>query len=461
MTNDKLISVKHLMLSAMRSTAQVDEKISELADAVSKELEELHSAKQDRLDVPSWAESTFPSNSAWHSVAYGNGMYVAIANESSKTAYSTDGITWTETTNLPSESDWRSIVYGDGKFVAISYGTAGAYSTDGINWTPITFPVSRNRNSVTYGNGMFVAVCYSSNAVSYSTDGINWSESTLPSSGSWYSVTYGNGTFVAIANESDMAAYSIDGVNWTETTLPSNTRWYHVAYGNGMFVAVSYNTAVAAYSTDGINWTETTLPSATYWRSVAYGNGMFMAVAYNSTNSAYSTDGINWVAAELPCKTYWYSVAYGTAGFVAVGFSSDKVAYAKTTELFAARVDAEVIKTLLTPDNIGLSTETWTFTLEDGRTVVKEVFVGATYIEEAPITLISFSIHNVPYEAEEGMTWAQWCNSEYNTDGYSEEMFGRIDDGGGRYVCYRQGLGTGETVGADEEITPDYDYCLG
>ena len=29
--------------------------------------------------------------------------------------------------------------------------------------------------------------------------------------------------------------------------------------------------------------------------------------------------------------------------------------------------------------------------------------------------MISFTIDNKTYQTEEGMTWAQWCNSEYNT----------------------------------------------
>lgn len=31
------------------------------------------------------------------------------------------------------------------------------------------------------------------------------------------------------------------------------------------------------------------------------------------------------------------------------------------------------------------------------------------------MTLISFTIGGTPYQAEEGMTWAEWCDSEYNT----------------------------------------------
>lgn len=33
-------------------------------------------------------------------------------------------------------------------------------------------------------------------------------------------------------------------------------------------------------------------------------------------------------------------------------------------------------------------------------------------------TLISFTIDNEPYEAEEGMTWEDWCQSDYNTGGF-------------------------------------------
>lgn len=36
----------------------------------------------------------------------------------------------------------------------------------------------------------------------------------------------------------------------------------------------------------------------------------------------------------------------------------------------------------------------------------------------ASVSLISFSIGTKTYQAEDGMTWAEWCASEYNTDGY-------------------------------------------
>jgi hypothetical protein len=35
------------------------------------------------------------------------------------------------------------------------------------------------------------------------------------------------------------------------------------------------------------------------------------------------------------------------------------------------------------------------------------------------VQLITFTIAGTEYQAEEGMTWEEWCNSEYNTDDFS------------------------------------------
>ena len=64
-------------------------------------------------------EFTMPESGDWMSVTYGNGKYVAVAENSSKGAYSPDGINWTEMT-LPASRKWRSVTYGNDKFVAIA-----------------------------------------------------------------------------------------------------------------------------------------------------------------------------------------------------------------------------------------------------------------------------------------------------------------------------------------------------
>ena len=276
-------------------------------------------------EVALWTASTMPSSTDWQSVTYGDGKFVAIVQNTDKSAYSTDGVNWIISA-LPSliGGHGQSVTYGDGKFVVVANSSdKSAYSTDGINWTASTLPTSTYWESVTYGNGKFVAVATSSDKAAYSTDGINWTISALPSSAGWISVTYGNGKFVAVAFNSDKSAYSIDGVNWTETTMPSSTYWQSIAYGNGKFVAVTRSSNKSAYSTDGINWTASTLPSRANWYSVTYGDGKFVVVAFDSNKAAYSTDGINWNESTLPSSVNWRSVTYGDGKFVAVARNSD------------------------------------------------------------------------------------------------------------------------------------------
>ena len=52
----------------------------------------------------------------------------------------------------------------------------------------------------------------------------------------------------------------------------------------------------------------------------------------------------------------------------------------------------------------------------DGNVTTKTIPLA----EEATfgISLISFTIENTSYQAEEGMTWTEWIESEYNVDGY-------------------------------------------
>ena len=268
-----------------------------------------------------------PKSADWISITYGNGKFVAIAQNSNKFAYSEDGINWTSST-ISSSTTWASVIYGNGKFVAVARNSdQSAYSEDGINWTLSTMPSSTSWSSVTYGNGKFVAVTYASNQSAYSEDGINWTVSTMPSSDNWESVTYGNGKFVAVAYHSNQSAHSEDGINWDSSTMSSSANWTSVTYGNGKFVAVARNSDQSAYSEDGINWTLSTMPSSAYWRFVTYGNGKFIAIAYGSDKAAYSEDGVSWISSTMPNYTNWTSVTYSNGKFIAVINRSDKFAY--------------------------------------------------------------------------------------------------------------------------------------
>ena len=42
-------------------------------------------------------------------------------------------------------------------------------------------------------------------------------------------------------------------------------------------------------------------------------------------------------------------------------------------------------------------------------------WLQANGTKQGGVTLINFTIDGTTYQAEEGMTWEQWCNSSYNT----------------------------------------------
>lgn len=281
-----------------------------------------------------WWEATMPSSAYWLSIVYGDDKFVALSS-TGKGAYSTNGITWTATTIASSSAKaCKSIAYGNGMFVTTAPNTSSMYqskgsfySQDGITWTESSLPVDGSWDNVAYGNGKFVAVSRNSKNAAYSTDGINWESAALPVSSYWLGIVYGDGKFVTVASGGRSVAYSTDGITWTAATLPSTANWFSVTYGDGKFVAVASNSEKVAYSTDGITWEESALPLSAEWIRVIYGDGKYVAIAYNSNAAAYSIDGITWVEVTLPSSANWKNMAYGNGKFVAIVFNSDKAAY--------------------------------------------------------------------------------------------------------------------------------------
>jgi hypothetical protein len=196
-------------------------------------------------DGVTWTQRTMPTTANWSRIVYGGGLFVATTNNSNISATSTDGITWTQRSlpSLPAYSTGYSVAYGNGLFVAVASGTS-ATSTDGISWTQRTLA---NYQWIAYGNGLFVAVGGSS-AYATSTDGVTWSSGTMPSGVSEVSrIMYDNGTFVA-TQTGQYFATSNNGTSWTRRIFPVYMTLPSVAYGNNRFVAVAQNSSIAATS---------------------------------------------------------------------------------------------------------------------------------------------------------------------------------------------------------------------
>jgi hypothetical protein len=279
-----------------------------------------------------WVPVSAAQQNSWRSVTYGNGKFLAVAdNGTNRIMTSSNGVSWTAVA-APQQNQWTSIAYGNNTFVSVGYsaGTNGVMtSIDGDSWSLGTIEQNYWR-SVTYGNNVFVTVTDTGvNRVARSTDnGTTWNTYLVSEPSSWCSVTYGNSLFVAVAysGTANRVMTSPDGQNWAivQSTGPnsfiSQSDWRSVTYGNGLFVAVANNGPNRIMtSSNGTDWTPRTAPEQNQWFSVTYGDGLFVAVAQSGTNRIMtSRDGINWNLRTAPEQNVWTSVTYGNGTFVSV-----------------------------------------------------------------------------------------------------------------------------------------------
>lgn len=282
---------------------------------------------------------SLPIDSDWVSVAYGNGIFVAITSDDPcYAAVSSDGQVWTLSPRIyiSSYKKLMSITFGNGMFIALAdypHSAAGTEksdvctSTDGINWTVNEFDAGTGRQlSVAYGNGVFVSVgvgSYSMYTNSY--DASIWTRHNMPSSTVWNGIAFGNGLFVATGTGIKMA-WSTNGQNWTAATVLSGNTWLSVAFGDNYFVAVSSNSNKTARTSNGIDWYPYTLPATRNWKSIAYGNNIWVAVADLTDKAAVSFDnGVTWTETTMTDVANWQSVTYGSGRFTAIATFNDKV----------------------------------------------------------------------------------------------------------------------------------------
>ena len=300
-----------------------------------------------------WTERTSAADNNWQSVAYGNGLFVAVAASGSgnRVMTSPDGVTWTSRTSA-ADIAWNSVTYGNGLFVAVAGSGTGnrvMTSPDGITWTIRTSTADNNWSSVTFGNGLFVAVAGSGtgNRVMTSPDGVTWTSRTSAADAAWNSVTYGNGLFVAVANNGsrDAVMSSSDGITWTQPPINLKSLITSITYGNGLFIVVTRfgvgNRVLT--SPDGITWTYRTSAADNDWKSVTYGNGLFVAVANTGAGNRVmtSSNGINWTARISAADNNWTCVTYGNGLFVAV--ASSGTGNRVMTSSYSSAADAPVI----------------------------------------------------------------------------------------------------------------------
>lgn len=70
---------------------------------------------------------------------------------------------------------------------------------------------------------------------------------------------------------------------------------------------------------------------------------------------------------------------------------------------------------------------------------------------------VTFIIQNVEYQAEKGMTWGEWCDSDYNTGGFTPNNNAKIYCGGESFISLDT---TKNFVSLDDAIISNYTYFI-
>ena len=252
-------------------------------------------------DGVQWTFRTLPALTGLTNIIYQNGIFIAIGRISHRAFYSYNGVDWFQGTGIGGQV--YGLAYGDGKFIATQIDNSGlriTLSYNGRTWSNVSTPTSMDLSWVgaAYGNGTFVAVAEStvSQSIAISYDGISWNNVQRPTDGGFttYQITYGNGLFVVTGNQGKILT-SPDGINWTIRQTPLSGLIWKITYAEGLFIAAgSFSTTEnkLIYSYDGITWEEASSPSLSNWSGFAYGNGMLLSVAFNSTGSSPIRSGI-------------------------------------------------------------------------------------------------------------------------------------------------------------------------
>jgi len=125
-------------------------------------------------DLQSWSEVVLPVEMTVEAIAYGNGRFVASGN-GTPYVYSDDGVVWNSNT-FPADSNWANMAFGNNMFLAVSYWDSLAMrSNDGVNWNVINLPYEARWSDVLYADGKFILTAYQSTSLVYTIDAEHWS----------------------------------------------------------------------------------------------------------------------------------------------------------------------------------------------------------------------------------------------------------------------------------------------
>lgn len=118
-----------------------------------------------------------------------------------------------------------------------------------------------------------------------------------------------------------------------------------------------------------------------------------VAVSGDSWNVNFTCNGVNYTSINSKMYSGMYAYYYDDT----LAYDADNGAWKNTA-----------YRTIIITSKLS--------EVENGDTLLAELLEYAT--KQGATSLISFTIAGTSYQAEDGMTWGEWVESEYNTDGF-------------------------------------------
>jgi hypothetical protein len=289
--------------------------------------------------------------------------WVVVGNNSDNTvciASSTDGVTWTPSTNNPFDGGMGYGIGWNGSYwIAVGNNSDNtvsiAKSTDGDTWidssggggnNPFT---SGTANGIAWNGSYWIAVGNGSNgSVAKSSDGMTWTISSTSTVGQIFGGVSWNGSYwIAVGNT--IIIKSSNGEEWT----PANNNPFYsgqslgVAWNGSYWIAVGNNqdaSVCIAKSTDGMTWTPASINLFYGGRAsgIAWNGSYWLAVGVNTLQTVFmakSTNGMDWTIVANPFSgfdgpigiswngSYWFVVGTDGTNTNSIAKSTDGITW--------------------------------------------------------------------------------------------------------------------------------------
>lgn len=182
--------------------------------------------------------------------------------------------------------------------------------------------------------------------------------------------------------------------------------------------------------------------SVSWWSSISYSSRHFIInfTSNEQSNTRFAFENVNaddeyFVIYYYPSTNYWSSSVFNSGNYppTTLSFVNQNSAYCTititggtdaTNSDLIAWLEANAVQQVPTVDttssfsDIALTSHEGYITLTIDN-VDFNINAAEVVNNNEEVNLILFKLNETPYQAEDGMTWVQWVDSAYNTDGYT------------------------------------------